>query len=977
MTIRLEVLASLFPLRGVVVTLVCLEPTALSFFHQPALTAFLRFLAQSPEPYDRLIRLDAPESGRVQYRTGDYYRFALYGLAGSEALFDTLLEQLTQLPQSAPKQDKCLPFRDNWRVQAIQDVFSGELVHRLTELSAYQLASLQAEAELWQTTQSIHWQWVAPARILKAKDQRPARHRALEHEQFVRDAADVDGALILSRVHNAVSDLLRRRGLESTPLPALPELMLSSAHWFWVEVQYRGEQTAAQQMGGVLGQFTLTSTQPLPLEWWALLILGQYLGIGQRTAFGWGRYVLSTVEGLQSYRRVFPAHSLLVLAQDESVLRQAWQHVLGKQDVADWPEDLALDDEFASVQEEALVPVTELQERLEQILWGQYPAPTLRGYLIPKKQGGMRALAIPPLWDRVLQRAVQQVLSAALDSLWSAASHGYRAGYSRQTASAAIQQAWHQGYQWVYEGDVRDFFDSVSWQRLEQRLRALLQRDPVIEAVMQWMQADVLYQGALLKRQAGLPQGSSLSPLMANLMLDDFDHDLSAAGFRLIRFADDFVVLCKTEQEAQQAFSKAQQSLQEHGLALHADKHHITDRADGFRYLGYLFVNDLALDVGGLPKRESQAAVVAPQSWAGQWLAQQAEHQREQDSFQTVVHGLVERQTLQGGERARGGAWLAITGEPAVLGTSLGQLQVRRQNKIILSVPWTQLETLLVIGHHQLTTQAMYAALEQDINVHWANQWGEYQGVLTHQRSSQHQATWMQQILSFQDSEKALYCARAVIHARLKHMKEVLRHRQVAPSTVLEQAIRKAGQAESLAQLLGFEGSATRDYFAQIASLLPPEFEFTGRNRRPPRDPFNVLLSLGYTQLYALVESVLHSKGLLPWQGFYHQPHGRHAVLASDLMEPFRHVVERVALGALLRHELKAEDFSYTAAHACVMSDKARRKYLALLWSQWDSKVTAKGQTEALTWLEQVQQQAQSLKNFIKQGEPFRAFQLR
>lgn len=589
MTPLIQAVASLLPLRGVVVTLVCLEPTELSFFHQPALTAFLRFLARSPEHYDRLIRLDAPESGRVKYREGDYYRFALYGLAGSETLLDTLIQQLTHLPHSAPKQDKLLPFRDNWRVQAIQDALTGEIVHRLAELSTYQLATLQAEVELWQATQHIQWQWVAPARLLKTKQQRPERSKATEHEQFVRDAIDVDGALILSRLHNALGDLVRRRGGEMPPLQAPPETQISAAHWFWVEVQYRGETGTSKNMGGVLGQLALMSPQPIPSEWWALLILGQYLGVGQRTAFGWGRYVLSTVEGLQTYRRVFPAHSLLVLAQDETILREAWLHVIGQQDRTELPEALVLEDEpFTTDQPESIIPVAELQERLEKILWGQYETPPLRGYLIPKSQGGVRALAIPPLWDRVLQRAVQQVLSAALEPLWSTASHGYRKGYSRQTASAAIQQAWHEGYQWVYEGDVRDFFDSVSWSRLEQRLQALFQGDPVIEAVMQWMQAEVYYQGTTLKRQAGLPQGSSLSPLLANLILDDFDHDLTAAGFRLIRFADDFVVLCQSEAEAQQAFHKAQQSLAEHGLALHVDKHHITNRADGFRYLDYL-----------------------------------------------------------------------------------------------------------------------------------------------------------------------------------------------------------------------------------------------------------------------------------------------------------------------------------------------------------------------------------------------------
>lgn len=984
MSLSSTALASLLPLRGVVVTLVCLEPTHLNFFHQPALTAFLRFLAGSPKHYDQLIRLDAPESGRVQYRQGDYYRFVLYGLAGSENLLDTLVQQLARLPHSAPKRDTILVFRDNWQLQALQDVFSGETVHSLAELSIYDLATLQAEAQLWQGIKHLQWQWIAPVRLLKAKEQRTNTIKQREDESFIRDAADATGHLMLSRVHNALSDLLRRRQGQAEALQNLPEADLTQAHWFWVEVRYRGEDSAANNLSGALGQFQLVLPQGLSLEWWALLILGQYLGIGQRTAFGWGRYILSTMAGLQSYRRVYPAHSLLVLAQEAANLITAWAHVTQGEDLtaleyraSEWQD--TEEEELDTLSEVDEPPLIALQESLEKVLWGQYNVPTLRGYLIPKPQGGMRALAIPPLWDRVLQRAIQQILSQAIEPLLSEVSHGYRKGFSRLTASQAIQSAWQEGFQWVYEGDIRDFFDSVQWQGLEQRLQALFHNDPIIPAVMAWMQAPVEFQGETITRQAGLPQGSPLSPLLANLILDDFDHDMEVAGFRLIRFADDFVVLCRSPEEAQQAADRAKQSLEEHGLALHPDKQAITDRADGFRYLGYLFVNDLVLDVGGKKAEALDNAPLPYHSWAAQLIERQAIQARDAHSLQAMIERLEQQQVLQGGERTQGGAFITVMGEqPCVLSTSLGRLQVQRKEQVLLSTPWQQIETLLIMGHHQLTTQAMHEALEQGINVHFAATWGEYKGVLTQQNTSHHQSTWLQQIMTFQDPKKALYCARAVISARLKHMKEVLRHRQLAASIpVIDHAIRKAGQAESLEQLLGFEGSATREYYAKIASILPSEWQFSERNRRPPRDPFNVLLSLGYTQLYAIVETVLFTKGLLPWQGFYHQPHGRHAVLASDLMEPFRHFVERHALSMVLRGELVAGDFTMTATGACLMSDIARRKYMALLLASWEVKVTALAQTEPLTWLEHLQKQAQSLKDFITKGETFHAFRLR
>ena len=130
-------LSSLLPLRGLVITLRCTATARLAFFHQPALTAFLRFLAGSPDQYDQLIRIDAPESGRINYREGEHYRFLLLGLAGSEALLDALLAGLAGLPRSAPKQGEGLPFADNWRLEAVQDMFTGNPITCLAEACCY------------------------------------------------------------------------------------------------------------------------------------------------------------------------------------------------------------------------------------------------------------------------------------------------------------------------------------------------------------------------------------------------------------------------------------------------------------------------------------------------------------------------------------------------------------------------------------------------------------------------------------------------------------------------------------------------------------------------------------------------------------------------------------------------------------------------------------------------------------------------
>ena len=970
-------LGSLLPLRGLVITLRCVAAARLSFFHQPALTAFLRFLAGSPPDYELLIRVDAPESGRVRYQAGDHYRFVLLGLAGSDDLLDKLLSGLAGLPHSAPKQGEGLPFADNWRLESVQDMFTGNPVSCLAEACCYDAEALQAEVALWAGQQQVQWQWLSPALLLKDKQQREAAGKAKGEARYVRDAPDLSGALLCSRVYTAVADLLRRRGeADVVPLTTVAAVEITAAHLFWLAAGYRGADHHYREMGGVSGQLGLHLPVDLPLAWWALLVLGQYLGIGQRTTFGWGRYLLMNADGGQSYRRVFPASSLLMLAQAQENLAQAWDYVQAGQDIPDglqdepevarWyqPEDEDDDGEdavdVAETMPDDALPLAGLQADLERLLLGDYPHPVTQGYWLPKARGGMHLLAVAPTHDRVLQRAVQQVLAESLRALLMAQRES-----RGEDASLVIRQAWAAGYRWVYEGDIQDFFPSIDLERLQGRLVAMYHHDPVVAAVLGWLKAQVRCAGETVARARGLPLGSPLSGLLAELMLDDFDHDMAAAGFRLVRTQDKFVVLCQDPEEATRARQAAQASLAEHGLQLHPDKSRLASLEQGFEHLDYLFVSDMALHVG----REA---------WLAQLGEREAQCATDSQSLEAMVKRIGQRQAIHIGQRERTGSFVTVTGDPAVLSTLNGQLHVYRKDELLMQLPWNSIEMVLLLGNHQVTTQAMHTALDHDIPIHLASGKGNYKGCITHNRSSQHQSLWVQQILAFQDEAKVLACAKEVVQARLIHMKETLRHRQLADELpVINGALRKLPKVDSLASLLGYEGSSTREYFARIASILPADFQFEGRNRRPPRDPFNVLLSLGYTQLYSLTESVVRTVGLLPWQGFYHQPRGRHAVLASDLMEPFRHLVERSALSMVARGEIVAADFRYTPERACLISDAARRKFLALLMQSWENKLTARGDEAAKSWLDQLRAQALSLKGFVTKGTAFHAFRMR
>ncbi len=966
---------ALLPLYGIVVTLRFNRAVTLAFFHQPALTAFIRGLAGSPDQFDQFIRLDVPESCRQSYQNQDLYRFSLFGIKDCLPLMQRIITGLKGLPHSAPDQSPDLAFGQHCQLEDLQDLFAENSLSSLAALQPYRHADLTRESELWLGQPQVRLCFYSPVRWLKAK----ALRTGLKGEaRYCRQYSDLSGRLVADRFYDGFADLLKKHG--QTELPARstcqPLSFLDSSHLFWLDADYLNRNSRKRiPMGGMLGELVL-SAQAFSVDFWHLLILAQYTGVGQRCTFGWGRFQLQSQADELSCRRVFPAASLLTRIASEDNLLAAFEHV-------DQSSTQSMANEEA---DEALLE--RLETDIERIYQGNFTAPDLQGFIIDKSDGNPRALAVPPFRDRVLQRAVAQILTPLLDSMQYQHSYGFRPGRSRITARYAIQSAWREGYRWVYESDIDDFFDSVCWQRLGIRLRALWGIDPLVDCVMAWMQADVFFEGQTIQRRQGLPQGSPLSPLLANLMLDDFDNDMQAAGFKLIRYADDFIVLCKSVEQAEKAHQASVQSLKDHGLSLNSDKTNITEMDQGFHYLGYLFVNDMALESPRRLRNDADQAGAEPEVAANSWLARFGAMQAKaidppdnKPEPETPASSEIQPpDSLRSfGNRRGSGLLLCLTGSACVLSTADQRLQVSRDDDRLYDVPWRHLQAVVLLGRHHMTSPAMRDSLQFNVPVHFCSSSAKYEGVLwSGQPASKGHALWLRQQAVFEVRVQALSAAKVLVTARLSHIRETLRLRRCqAEVKQLAELLKKVSDATNLAELNGLEGVATRLYFQCLTQWLPSEFAFNGRNRRPPRDPFNALLSLGYTLLYSCVDSLLRVDGLLPWCGFYHQPRGRHAALASDLMEPFRHIIERLALALVKRHELSYKDFYFDSSGACFLKKQARGFFLSQVMAKFDSKLLSRNQSDACSLFEHIHWQNLELIRWIEHGGEFLAWRVR
>ena len=984
----LPAVETLLPLRILVVSLELIEPIKPRFFHQAGINAFVRYLLDSPTEFENLLVIDTPESGRVHYRAGDHYRFSVVALSGSQALLGRLIQQLNNLPFSANHTDPRSPFRNNWRLLALQDAFSEQSVSGVEDLGEYTSITLQQEAQQWAGRSVFYWHWLSPARLLKHKK---VREDVKGEARFCRNAGDINADLLLSRLYDALAEILRRRGVDNVqPRPAPPVLQLRQQHLFWLDSEYSSREGEEKIMGGMLGFLGWKVPDDFDARWWNLIVLGQYIGIGQRRVFGWGRYELVTEDGGVTYRRGLPASPILNQVISDENLLTAYRHVSDKQTQSsssvfhndDTSEDLEeLEEEIidSSAYEEVEHPIDDdvTLERLHRLAGklvnGQYQVPSLQAYSKTKPDGTQRILAVAPFWDRVLQRAVAQVLTPALEEIMYGRSHGYRPGRSRITAKEAIQRAWREGYHWVFESDIEDFFASVNLQILAERLRSLFYDDPIVEMIMAWLSAPVESRNTSLSYN-GLPLGSPLSPLMANLLLDDFDSDMQTAGFRLIRFADDFLVMCKNPEQAQKAAEMAQSSLSEHGLSLNPEKTRIKKAEQGFRYLGYLFVNDMALDVGGKQQQETL------NNAAWMHTLNQRDYKKVDNETEALPKTLTQSTDHQFriGERQNQGTFLCITGHSVMVSTKNGRLQAERDDELLVDVPWQGLQTVLLIGPHHITTPALRAALKHETPIHFASAQGYYQGTTWSGKPGAAGCNlWLLQQQRATTPEAALYIAQQLTQARIEQQAETLRQRDFAEHKEIKALLNLLPQATDLAKLNGVEGQAAKLYFAAIAKCLPDEWGFRGRFRRPPPDPFNLLLSLGYSVLYAHTDSILRADGLLPWQGFYHQPHGRHAALASDLMEPFRHIIERVALTQVSRKSFTPGDFTLTETGECYINAEAKRRYLATIQQRFETETQSRGSDHKEKVYQQLHRQNLSLIRWLQGDADFEVWRSR
>ena len=227
-----------------------------------------------------------------------------------------------------------------------------------------------------------------------------------------------------------------------------------------------------------------------------------------------------------------------------------------------------------------------LQSELKE---GTYQPQPVRQVQIPKmgKPGEFRGLGIPTIYDRVCQQALLNRLQPIFEPVFDDANYGYRQGRSTKDALRKVWKEIDSGNEWIVDADLKDFFGSVDHEKLLTLVAQQIADGRVLRLIVAMLKAGSYGKGRLFLTERGTPQGGVASPLLSNILLTPFDREMRRKGYQLTRYADDWVVTCKSAAEARAAIDAAGRILKQLGVELHPQKTRIVHVRYGFEFLGY------------------------------------------------------------------------------------------------------------------------------------------------------------------------------------------------------------------------------------------------------------------------------------------------------------------------------------------------------------------------------------------------------
>ena len=291
-------------------------------------------------------------------------------------------------------------------------------------------------------------------------------------------------------------------------------------------------------------------------------------------------------------------------------------------------------------------------------------------------------------------------------------------------------------------------------------------------------------------------------------------------------------------------------------------------------------------------------------------------------------------------------SYIYVTDNGSIISTKDNQIVITKGEEVLSKVPIDTVDNINIIGRSHMTTPCAIECLNRGIVVSYHSMGGNYYGKLENMNRVNVNLQRKQAMLYYETF--ALDIAKRIVGAKLRNQETILRrYGRNSGTDVTREIVMIANcykglkNASDVSRLMGYEGVGARNYFAGLSKLVVDDFKFGVRSKRPPKDEFNAMLSMGYTLIYNEIYGKLHNKGLNPYFGFLHSDKANHATLASDMMEEWRPIiVDSLVMSMINRHEILKTDFVRNADKTGVYFTKeGLKKFIAKLERKLETEV--------------------------------------
>ncbi|MFZ1977086.1 MAG: CRISPR-associated endonuclease Cas1 [Bacteroidota bacterium] len=542
-------------------------------------------------------------------------------------------------------------------------------------------------------------------------------------------------------------------------------------------------------------------------------------------------------------------------------------------------------------------------------------------FTVRKKDGTNRLIESLHAQDLIVHQYVFKTIAETLDRFFEEGSIGFRKGISRQKAVEMVQSALAEGYTYVIESDIEDFFPSVELDVLEGLLEnSLPEEDRLLKNLLKKLiHTGYVLDGSFVERNKGLAQGSPLSPLLANLYLDSFDEQAEQWNVKMIRYADDFIILTKTKEDATEVLSKTEVSLSKLGLKIKKKKTSIVAIKDGFQFLGIKFAG-------------SEAAI---------------EPEENLRKFRKPLY--ITEPFL----------FLSLNGEA---------LDIRRQGKVIETIPVRRISEIIVMEKASFSTALMRKCTEENIPLTVTLNSGYYITTVKPDSKRYYDISFRhgQKYSSLTETE-ILSFAKEFAAAKIKNYVALFRQKfkkgQYRFLNQLEGTAKDIYAAATVNEVRGYEGIAAKNIYKNMNDLIDnPSFHIKKRDRKNP-DRINSLINFGHYLMFSRINATVRAMGLNPYLGFLHAPADDYESFVCDVQELFRARIDRFLIRIINLKVIAEQDFVETDRGA-YLTHEAKVKFL----DKFEYEMERKGSEELLPLSDEIYTQIYLFKKWVFDG---------